>query len=290
MATPISPKNATEILLAIIAGTKNKQDRLGLSYLADKQRVDFSDSLHATIRLCGGSIDGVYAEVAFFLGVRLFWASVPSQLFDSIMPNFEDYARESLRILGMPDTSTRNLAVIFRRLRSAARSGRIATRLNLETKLHEDLFEKQGRRCALCNYKFSSSYDLYQYEDEDEYYVCDHNSLNGELVLKKYFRRPVLDHIIPYFLGGDSPENWQILCQTCNLGKGESLSWLTRRGWSPATKINDLLELSCGLRYAVIADFRSKSQDLPFDRELRIFKKDNTRLVFYDNLECRSEP
>jgi hypothetical protein len=111
-------------------------------------------------------------------------------------------------------------------------------------------------------------------------------AVHGEVVLDRYHRRPVLDHIVPYFLGGDDPGNWQILCQTCNLGKGESLSWLARKGWAPSSRLSDLFRLGASLRFAVIADYRASVPRGGSD-EVRLFRCDENRLIYYDNLECR---
>jgi len=288
MDSKSSSRSAMEVLIGIIAGANNKHDRLGLSYMSERQRVEFGDSYPTTMRLLGTNHEGLNAEVAFFLAVRMFWASIPSQLFSSMLPNYEEFARESLISLGLPSSSAQKLAVVFKRLRSAARSGRMSTQLDLDKTIHSRLFEQQGRRCALCSYRFTALDQIYQIEDDDEFYVFEHNAADDEIFLGKYHRRPVLDHIIPYYLGGDSTDNWQILCQTCNLGKGESLSWLARRGWAPASKISDLLALSPSLRYAVIADFRARANTAIATDEIRIFKKDKNKLIYYDNLECRA--
>jgi len=45
---------------------------------------------------------------------------------------------------------------------------------------------------------------------------------------KEYFnrkdRKPTIDHVIPTSKGGlDIPRNWQLLCEKCNLEKGDTL-------------------------------------------------------------------
>ena len=283
-----STDTSFDLLLDIISGSNNRPQRLGLTYFSPEQREQFADRHSATTRFIGSDFESATAEVSFFLAVRILWSLVPAKLFTVIAPNFEAMARLSLRKVEYCTGQTeRRLATVFRRLRASQLSGRPNTRLDLETRRHKTVFDSQGRRCGLCSYKFESPDFVYALEDDDEVYVSPHDAKPDEVVLPKYYRRPVLDHIIPYFLGGDQPDNWQILCQTCNTGKGESLSWLARKGWAPSSRVGDLFSLTASLRYAVLADFRAKVHLRCANSELRIFRRDRSRLVFYDNLVCQ---
>lgn len=275
-----------DVLLSIVADADNKHQRLGLAYLSQEQRQRFGDSFPSTAREIGSDLSAVNAEVSFFFAVRLLWSLVPERLFTSINPNFERYAEDALRtkFSAYGQESLRRLATVFRRLWTA-RKGRETTSLHLGQRRHQALFASQNRRCAACRYQFTAADEFYALDDDDEIYVTDHVPMDGEVVLSKYYRRPVLDHIIPYFLGGDRQENWQILCQSCNLGKGESLSWIARRGWMPSTRVGDLFTLSPGLRYAIIADYLSTNTDGK-SKEIRIFRRDDRHLIFYDNLKA----
>jgi 5-methylcytosine-specific restriction endonuclease McrA len=228
----------------------------------------------------------VNAEVSFLFAVRILWSLVPERLFTSINPDFEKYAEDALRekFKDYGKESLPRLATVFRRL-WAARKGRATTSLNLGQRSHQTLLRKQGRMCAVCRYQFTAEDEFYALDDDDEVYVTHHTPMPGEIVLSKYYRRPVLDHIIPHFLGGDRQENWQILCQSCNLGKGESLSWIARRGWMPSNRVGDLFTLSSGLRYAILADYLSTKTD-DKTNEIRIFRCDESHLICYDNLKA----
>ncbi len=278
-----------DLLLSVIAGAANRDARLGLVYMSAKERMQFADLFPATARRIGTDIGAVHAEVSFFLSVRLLWELVPARLFTAVAPNFEDLAASALEKHGASTSETRRqLSTVFRRMRSSRLQGRSTTSLDLESRRHKALFESQNRRCALCNYEFIAPDCVYSLDDDDDVYVYEHVPRAGEVALDRYYRRPVLDHIIPYFFGGDQAENWQILCQTCNLGKGESLSWLSRRGWAPSTRLSELFSLTASLRFAVLADFRSSQHNVA-DAEVRLFKCDASRLVYYDNLECKAD-
>lgn len=276
-----------DFLLNVITGDANRGERLGLVYMSATERQQFADVFTPTARAIGTDIERIHAEVSFFLAVRLLWDLVPANLFTEVAPNFESLAAVALDQLGDSTHEVRRrLATVFRRMRSARLHGRNVTSLDLESRRHKRLFDEQDRRCALCNYAFTSPDCVYNLDDDDDVYVCNHVPVDGEVVLDKYYRRPVLDHIVPYFLGGDDPSNWQILCQTCNLGKGESLSWLARKGWAPPSRLGDLFRLGASLRFAVIADFRASAPCDVFT-EVRLFRCNQNRLIYYDNLECR---
>src|SRR5262249_36309038 len=135
---------------------------------------------------------------------------------------------------------------------------RKASTLNLDLRTHSSLLSGQDGRCALCNYEFLAD-DLF-FETEVDFPDISklRKPMNEEVGLASYFRRPQLDHIIPVLIGGDSKDNWQILCASCNQGKGDALAWIFRRGWLPFSNIFAFDTLSPSLRYAALC--RHKAQ------------------------------
>lgn len=62
--------------------------------------------------------------------------------------------------------------------------------------------------------------------------------------------QPHIDHIMPVALGGRSEvSNYQLLCMTCNLGKGRLLSWIMGQPFF----LESGNELGARLRYCVLA-------------------------------------
>ncbi|QYU69719.1 HNH endonuclease [Leptolyngbya sp. 15MV] len=179
----------------------------------------------------------------------------------------------------------RDLSVVFRRLRRSQGPDERYTSLDLERSDHRRLFEEQGRRCAVCRYLFKE-YDLEAEQEGLPSLSCE-GALPGEERLEKYYRAPELDHILPKFLGGDTSANWQILCRSCNNGKGEGIAWVLRRGLLPAARPSEAMKLSAALRYAVLASYYASEPtrlSTAAEGELRIFRKRQDVLPVYDNL------
>ena len=107
----------------------------------------------------------------------------------------------------------------------------------LPRKTHTKLLESQNRQCSTCGYRFTDTELKYFFAEEIEFTRQEIATNADEVMLQQYNRRPVLDHIVPYFLGGDTKENWQILCASCNSGKGDALSWMFRSGWMPVRRL-----------------------------------------------------
>jgi hypothetical protein len=240
----------------------------------------------------GVSRDFFEAESSLLLATRTMWTLVPSLLFTAMDPNFERLAESSLRerFDVINDASVRHLALIFKRLRMYGREGRKGSSLNLDLRSHRAILEKQNCRCALCNYEFVEN-DLYLETEIDLPEVAKlRKSIEEEVSLESYFRSPQLDHIIPIFIGGDSKDNWQILCTSCNQGKGDALAWIFRRGWLPFSNIASFDTLTASLRYAVLCKHRAQVENNPKE-ELRLLKIDLGKLVTFENLkavECDS--
>jgi hypothetical protein len=223
--------------------------------------------------------------------VRLLWTIVPQSLFDSGTPDFRSLALDAIdNTFGTSvgfDETINHLTVIFKRLRNYERRGRIATSLDLENSIQASLFDEQNKRCNHCLYEFKD--ELYWYSFEEDGYSLGESTLPGELVLDRTFRRPELDHIIPYILGGDSEANWQILCKSCNLGKSDQISYLSSIMGSSSTRAKSIFEFTPGKRYAAIAEIKDKfcPAPTPFDgKHFRVFKKLSSGLTNPENLRA----
>ena len=276
-------------MLGALSGLNNKNERRALTLLltdvSQQLSYDFQKNCHGLneTRL------RAEAQISFVLAMRTLWSITPQRLFTSADPNFERLAKEALaHIDTTPDPSaTLALSQVFRHLRRAEKRGRRdVTSLNFENPSHRSLLKEQGGRCALCRYRFED-HELDYADVDDAIFGASRQNLVDEEALSTYSRRPTLDHIIPHFLGGDSPGNWQILCTACNAGKGEGLAWVIRRGLLSATRPSDALQLTPSLRHAVLANYHATASSVTEGGELRIFRRDRQRLPVFDNLEVR---
>lgn len=271
----------------------DRQNRLAVSRLESPLRELFSDSLDQSSRLLAGDVESFRAHASLSALVRIIWSLVPSRVLTGSSPDFLGLASDALiRRFGRNGNHQRlskQLAVIFKRIRRYARDGRQATSLDLELKSHQDLFHAQSGRCNHCLFEFFSDSAIYAAED-DGIPVAEGLPVAGELTLARTFRRPELDHIIPLILGGDSPENWQILCKSCNIGKSDHVAHSFTMGSRSYSRVEHLLDLTPGKRYSVIAqadpEFRSlvKPGD---DLALRVFRRDDWGLNNPENLIAR---
>lgn len=279
-------------LLRTLVGKENGTERRALASFAPSVQPPFYNALVSNVAATGTSRQQLEGEVSLLLSMRLLWTLVPESIFSAFDPNYERVAVRSLERVGAADAATScaaMLAIVYRRLRESVRVGRShVTSLDLERPTHLELWQMQHGRCAICRYEFPRL--TFDFPDENDltYYKEQYASAPGELTLDTYYRRPVLDHILPYFLGGDGRENWQILCHSCNAGKGEALVWMGRRGWLPPMRVSDVTHLTASMRYAAMA---SNQHKLPTYEDcqgiVRVFKRDSDRLVLFDNLEIR---
>lgn len=279
-------------LLRIVASGE-KTDRLSLSRLDGASREYFSDALEAVARRADHAADTIRAHVTISTLLRRLWTLVPPTLLESRAPNFRALAHEALTSRYAATEITADdvgyLGVIFKRIRVGLRYGRRASSLNLELQAHRRLLDQQKNRCNHCLYEFGL--DLYRYSvEEDDIPAEPYTAAPGELAPATVFRKPELDHIIPVLLGGDSEKNWQILCRSCNAGKSDLLSYFfnyTSRRYGRAA---DLLEVTAGKRYAVIADARGAETAIaaPGDgRFYRLFKRKEAGFCNAENLVAR---
>lgn len=279
-----------EVFLKTLTGSENRSDRQAFSRLLPDVRTIFYHGFNEIVDHYGADRRVIEADLAVLACLRLLWELVPSPLFASNDVDYEGLAHRtwSQTIKATPSEDvTRGLSVVYRRLRQYYRKGFRKTSLDLDRVAHRRLFDEQQERCAVCRYHFQVNQQAILDESSFEF-VEDYAPRTQEVTLEAYHRRPELDHIIPFFLGGDGAENWQILCRTCNAGKGTALSWLTRRGWVPPLSPSDAMKLSPSLRYVCIAKEATHADALADGTATwRLFKKNENGLVTLPNLQAR---
>ena len=65
---------------------------------------------------------------------------------------------------------------------------------------------------------------------------------------------------------------------------------MLRSGWMPVRRLGDVTVLTSSLRYSVISKYLSnKTSSEQTSHELKVFKKNNDSLLFFENLEVRPE-
>jgi hypothetical protein len=224
---------------------------------------------------------------------RVIWSLVPSALINSASPDFRRLAVTSLsNRFGNSEPDEKlisSLVVIFKRVRAYARGGRDVQSLNLSLTEHRDLLESQRHRCAHCLYEFKSVDYYYAVEDDDIVSGVD-EVMDGEIGLYRTFRSPQLDHIIPFILGGDGEENWQILCKSCNTGKSDHYGYLSGIHSGRSGRFTHLLELTAGKRYAAISEAHPLGRRNIVSGDgmyFRIFKIDECGLLNPENIVAR---
>jgi hypothetical protein len=283
---------ALDTLLWLLTAEDNAEDRWSFARFTSTVNQDFSIDYIPTLRSLGVSRDGLEGEITALLALKQFWRLVPRKLFKAFDPDYESLAEEVLKAEFSSPLDARRveaLAIVYRRMRDVYQNGRPRTSLDLNLLSHRELLSKQLGRCRLCRYRFPKHIRdvvaIDDLEDAEERYIA----VDNEVTLDRYYRKPALDHILPVFVGGDDIENWQILCASCNAGKGESLSWLFRRGWMPPSKMSDAIKLTTSLRFAGLAAAKGfpEPKDADDGKVLRIFRRNDDRLLYVDNLEVR---
>jgi hypothetical protein len=284
-----------ELLLRAVGGENNTDARqqvaLGGGPFA-KQSGLYFDLLDAAVHEPSAALFSFRESAGATAAFHVFWRLVPDRIFQPVEPDFRRLAKDVLAACNVVknDAETqRALALIYKRLRLHYFEGRTATSLDLQRGDHRNLLEQQGVRCNTCGYRFDQT-DLDFYFEDDRVLRRPHVPVSPrELVLPGgIVRAPVLDHILPQYIGGDDPGNWQILCGSCNAGKGDVWS-LLERVTAPPTRVHHVTGISSRMRYMVIAG-RCRSHGRPRS-ELHIVKHDPKGLVRFSNLRAveRSE-
>jgi hypothetical protein len=267
-------------------------DRKNLSLLSKEEKSFYSPILDQTLELFSDNIHEVKAQVSLIYISRFMWDLVPDRIFCEVSPNFEKIARTSLieKIGEFSEIGpqTKNLSRIMKRIRNYYVNGRKTTNFDLRDPRQNSIYDDQMERCNICLYQFKSDLGYYDIEDDEDSPILEERpQAEGEVCIERYFRKPELDHIIPFMIGGDTKENWQILCKSCNSGKGNAVSYFMRSGAIFDQKLSDVMKLSSSKRYSVLAKYRenfSPTDCTSSNDELRIFKKKNTGTLNIENL------
>jgi hypothetical protein len=281
-----------------ILASGSRKDRISLTRLDFGASKYFSDNLHVISNFLPDSNE-TRAFTSIALLTRFLWSLVPRDLINNPYPDFNLLARNAVqsKINFTTDTDYEklilDLAKIFKRIRIVYKEGRRnAKSLNLSNSIHLELFHSQHKRCSLCAYEFEINQHKFSLEEEG-LESFPYSKVEEEICLEKTLRTPELDHIIPYVLGGDMQDNWQILCKSCNLGKSDYLNYMYAFSNQSSQRLSDLDNLSYAKRYAVIASNTTSANDLkniisPGDKKyFRIFKNNNFGFLDGINLSAR---
>jgi hypothetical protein len=283
---------ALERLLGVFSvGTLT--ERLELTRVVESEKNFYSDALDLSSRLLenGSSAFRAFTTISFL--TRIIWSLVPNKLLTSPSPDFKNLAKLSIENkfgnVDNIDALSKNLSIIFKRIRQYSLDGRSGvTSLNLSSTKHQLIFNRQNGRCNHCLFEFGNNLSKYYSEDEGVIAV-PYISVKDEIVLDKTYRQPELDHIVPLVLGGDGPDNWQILCKTCNAGKSDLVNYMYIYASQSSNRYSQLIELSSGKRYSIISEYRIEDTDVAESDGsfYRIFKRDDNGLYSPDNLYAK---
>jgi len=279
-----------------ILANGTREERVNLTILDNVTATYFSNNLESISSMMPDSKESK-AFTSISILTRYLWSLVPRELFETQYPDFKKLARSSIvskfGLSNIPeiDILISDLSKIFKRIRLVYKEGRRnAKSLNLDNSSHLELFNIQNKRCALCAYEFEINLHRFELE-EDGMEAFPYNKLENEIVLQTTFRKPELDHIIPYVLGGDSSDNWQILCKSCNIGKSDYINYMYAFSSQSSHRLSDLESLTYGKRYAVIASTGLKqacsSIQISDSKYYRIFKNNDDG--FLDSMNLKSE-
>jgi hypothetical protein len=189
------------------------------------------------------------AQIALW---RAFIATLPSRIFERPRDPCRDLVIGRLVFLlgeQPPEAAVRALMTVVKRIQRYQIGGRAALRastIDLTSVIQHDIFKTQARRCACCGYLFKDE-DLDPSQDSSE-----DGSINSGARTFLFRRRAVLDHILPVYIAGDRPENWQILCAGCNMGKSDSILGFDHEEWFGSARARRQIEVRARLSYMVL--------------------------------------
>lgn len=235
------------------------------------------------------------------LALVALWRAFLNLLPASVFERPDDLCRPAVRerlthILGESPSESDEIQLtrVVKNLQQYAVLGRQATSLDYSLLTHREILARQAGRCASCGYFFLPG-DLEPNESSDD--PVDHPQINHPISVldrspKDIYRNSVLDHILPVYVAGDSPENWQILCKTCNSAKSDMLYGFEGRPWFGGMRRQDLLTVSAQLFYMVLNREATCSKCARGRRqvELRIIRKHLSGADLYTNLTALCMP
>lgn len=174
---------------------------------------------------------------------RRFWSAIPIAVFDKGTLDLRPYAREMAADLlkSVNGEDVRRIAVLLKRLRRYWIYGRSAGATVSKAELIA-MLRKQKGRCRTCGHLFTrADLDARDFEEEP----------NAEQQIGD-LKPPHVDHIIPLFLGGGAQQNLQVLCSTCNTGKGAAIAWPLKSAVLRPLKPSDLIQLNSSFRWMIL--------------------------------------
>jgi 5-methylcytosine-specific restriction endonuclease McrA len=234
--------------------------RLSMSqaWLSESEFMTFADDCRGNLRelLAFSAVSEMewQREVSLIALLRAFLTSLPASVIERPEEPCRDVVRRRLQhLLGeAPDEEDlASLMRIVKQIQLFRIHGRRSGGLDISFLTHRSILKKQAFRCANCGYRFSSG-DLSPDPSSGELPRRDSPLSAADRSPRRINRRAVLDHRFPIYLAGDKCENWQILCFTCNNGKGDTLFGFEGRSWFGRARLRDLTEAGAQLFYMVL--------------------------------------
>jgi 5-methylcytosine-specific restriction endonuclease McrA len=213
--------------------------------------------MKSLLALSQQSDNGLQAEIALVFAWRAVLSLVPASCLENPrLPCRAVVEGRLAHLLGEPPgvDAVEALLKIVKRLQLYRLRGRSAwgdSGFSIDKVAHVALLERQAHRCSCCGYRFLE-------EDLDPELYPDGAQSKGQRLGSSdrspevLYRRAVLDHALPIYLAGDSSENWQVMCTTCNAGKSDLVLGFEGKEWFGDARAATLTLASPRLFYMVL--------------------------------------